>query len=124
MMDKKVRLLELFGHIVDWGEEVASIVDGTDCEHFMQERLVRLSVWKCIENVGEAASRILKLYPDLADRHPELQLREARAMRNQLTHGYDGVDFELVWVTARRSVPSMVSAARRFLVPDGSYDIP
>lgn len=100
-MDKQTRLHALLGHVVQWGEEVASIIEEVDRDRFMGERLVRLSVWKCIENVGEAASRILKLFPDLAETHPELQLHEARTMRNQLTHGYDGVDFGLVWVTAK-----------------------
>jgi uncharacterized protein with HEPN domain len=122
-MDKQTRLYELLCHVVEWGEEIASIIEGIDRADFMSERLVRLSVWKCLENVGEAATRILKLSPDFAEGHPELQLREARAMRNQLTHGYDGVDFELVWVTANRSVPPMVDAARKFLASNAN-DLP
>ena len=122
-MDKQTRLHELLGHVVEWGKEIASIIEDFDRDRFMGDRLVRLSIWKCIENVGEAAARILKLFPDLAEKHPELQLREARAMRNQLTHGYDGVDFDLVWVTAIRSVPPMVDAARTFLERLGSRDL-
>lgn len=123
-MNKQTRLQDLLRDVVEWGEEVASIIDGVQRDKFMSERLVRLSVWKCIENVGEAAARILRLFPDLAERHPELELNEARAMRNQLTHGYDGVDFELVWVTANRSVPSMVQAARAYLQVHAADDLP
>lgn len=123
-MDKQTRLHDLLRDVVEWGEEVASIIEGVERNQFLNERLVRLSVWKCIENVGEAAARILRLFPDFAADHPELELNEARAMRNQLTHGYDGVDFELVWVTANRSVPPMVDAARAYLQAHAADDIP
>ncbi|WP_312798378.1 DUF86 domain-containing protein [Tianweitania sp.] len=123
-MDKQTRLHELLRDVVEWGDEVASIIEGVKRDDFITHRLVRLSVWKCIENVGEAAARILRLFPDFADKHPELELNEARAMRNQLTHGYDGVDFELVWVTANRSVPPMVQAARTYLQAHAADDSP
>ena len=38
-------------------------------------------------------------------RHPELPLVHAYEMRNFVTHGYQHVDYEIVWKTIRDELP-------------------
>jgi uncharacterized protein with HEPN domain len=84
-------------------------------EEFANDQVTHLAVWKCVEVLGEASSRIMKLDPSFPDRHPELQLKKAYEMRNRLTHGYSNVDLVILWGTVENFVPAMVEAARVIL---------
>jgi uncharacterized protein with HEPN domain len=78
------------------------------------------AVSRCIEVIGEAASCLLRDFPERT-RHPDLELSAARAMRNRLSHGYFDIDVQVVWDTATVDVPKIVDAARRALAAeDGS----
>ncbi len=62
-----------------------------------------------LEILGEASNNIEKHYPDFAASHPELPLSFAYQMRNAIAHGYFKVDFEIVWKTIHRDLPSLHS---------------
>jgi len=67
---------------------------GFDQQQFEANPLVQDAVLRNIELIGEAAGRI----PDeFRQAHPEIQWRQLVAMRNQLIHGYLGIDLEIVW---------------------------
>jgi predicted nucleotidyltransferase len=84
-------------------------------EQELSELLGHEVVWKCVEVLGEAAGKILKIDPAFAVRYPDLQLKSAYAMRNQLTHGYGVVDLGILWRTIHDFTPRMVAAARDIL---------
>lgn len=110
-----MRFIEFCRHIVEWGEKIPLIIGARGYDEFVADHACYLAVWKCIEVVGEASANILKLDAHYADRHPDLPLRRAYAMRNQLTHGYGSVDLGILWTTAIRFVPPMVEEARAIL---------
>jgi uncharacterized protein with HEPN domain len=84
-------------------------------EEFTGDEVTYLAVWKCVEVLGEASSKILRLDDGLDAAYPQLMLRSARSMRNQLTHGYSVVDLGVLWRTVHSFVPDMVKAARSIL---------
>lgn len=51
--------------------------------------------------IGEAAAALLRKRPEFREEHPEIPLRLARGMRNALVHDYDGIDWQILWATAR-----------------------
>ncbi|MFU8885908.1 MAG: DUF86 domain-containing protein [Cyanobacteriota bacterium] len=57
-------------------------------------QLVQDAILRNIELIGEAAARVPDAFR-LAN--PEIAWREIVAMRNQLIHGYLGIDLEIVW---------------------------
>lgn len=112
------RFADLLGDIVEWGERIPVILQDRTFEAFADDQLCHLAIWKCVEVLGEASATILKLEPDYAARYPGLPLRQAKSMRNQLTHGYGAVDLSILWTTATRFVPPMVEEARAILAAD------
>ena len=65
--------------------------------------------------MGEAASRLLKKYPEFYEQHPELALHQARRMRNALVHDYNRIDWRLVWKTIHTELPQLINAIGPFL---------
>jgi uncharacterized protein with HEPN domain len=83
--------IELFVRSVDWtafqaNDEKASAVYG---------QLVIL---------GEACTR---LSPDLRERQNSVPWRQIIGMRNRIIHGYDEVNWEIVWQVATEHVPAL-----------------
>ena len=69
--------------------------------------------------MGEAATRLLKKYPEFYEQHPELALHQARRMRNALVHDYNRIDWNLVWKTIQTELPQLIDAIGPFLSKKG-----
>ena len=65
--------------------------------------------------MGEAATRLLKKFPEFYEQHPELSLHQARRMRNALVHDYNRIDWTLVWKTIHTELPLLIDAIGPFL---------
>jgi uncharacterized protein with HEPN domain len=78
---------------------------GLDQQQFEANPLVQDAVLRNIELIGEAAGRI----PDeFRQAHPEIQWRQIVAMRNQLIHGYLGIDLDIVWDVVCVELPALL----------------
>jgi uncharacterized protein with HEPN domain len=110
---------ELLAHVELWSDRIARYLFGVSRDEFALDEMRQVAVAKCIEVIGEAAGNILKRHKDFAMSHPEIPLVEAYRMRNRLSHGYDAVDWEILWDTATNSVPALVSQVRLIQARDG-----
>ena len=70
----------------------------------MADRRSRDAVAKCIEDVGEAANRAVKLDPSLLD---DFEGRAAYEMRNFLSHAYFRIDASVLWNAAIADLPKL-----------------
>jgi uncharacterized protein with HEPN domain len=61
-----------------------------------RDRLLNLALVRLLEIVGEAASRMPQ---EERARHPEIPWSDIVSLRNRLIHGYDEVDFDILWQT-------------------------
>src|SRR5262245_38677259 len=114
MIDKPGRSIrDLLTDLVSWSERMERIVRGKSLEEFLE--VLQLALSKCVDTIGEASRNIIRYHPEFADAHPEFELVEAYRMRNRLAHGYDTIDWRIVWDTATAYVPVLVSHARGFL---------
>lgn len=103
---------ELLAHIELWSDRIERYLAGVSRDEFAVDEMRQVAVAKCIEVIGEAAGGILKRDKDFVASHPELALVEAYRARNRLSHGYDTVDWEILWDTATNSVPDLTSQIR------------
>jgi len=72
---------------------------------------------RSIEVIGEATKN---LSADLRERHPDVEWRAMAGMRDQLIHGYFGVDYEIVWEVATEKAPELKDAIRAILNEEGA----
>jgi uncharacterized protein with HEPN domain len=72
--------------------------------------MLLLSLVKCIEIVGEAASRAS---PEMREALPELPWPDIVGMRNRLIHAYFDVDHDRVWDTVHQDLPGLITALRK-----------
>ena len=105
----------MLGDIVRWGERLAAHVAGATAEEFFRDTKTQDAGCKCLEVIGEASRNLMVADPGLETRHPSLDLTRAYRARNRLAHGYDSVDYHVIWVAAQRDVPPMVATARALL---------
>jgi uncharacterized protein with HEPN domain len=65
-----------------------------------------------IEIVGEAATRV----PDsIQSMYPDFPLLQMISARNRLIHGYDSVDFDILWTIANQDLPSVIACLENIL---------
>ncbi len=90
--------------IRDFAAEVEALVAGHTREQLDDSLELRRAIERCVELIGEAASR---LTAEVHNAHPEIPWRQIIGMRNHLVHGYDVVSSEVLWDTACRNVPDL-----------------
>ena len=86
-------LARLLRDMMVWSARAETYVAGHSEETFMEDAKAGDAVCWCIACVGEAAGAVLRRWPELKD---ELDLVQAYAMRNRITHGYFAVDLGIV----------------------------
>ena len=47
--------------------------------------------------------------------HPEIEWRQIVGVRNQVAHGYLGIDDDTIWSIIQTSIPELLAALRRLL---------
>jgi uncharacterized protein with HEPN domain len=69
------------------------------------DRLLNLALTRLVEIIGEAANRI----PDeIQEKYPDLPWLQMIGARNRLIHGYDSVDFDILWMIISRDLPHLI----------------
>jgi len=93
----------------DAATEALSFVKGKERKDLDGTRILALSLVKCVEIIGEAASKITEQY---RKSHPEVPWALIVATRNRLIHGYFDIDLDQVWDTVTRNLPELVSSLK------------
>lgn len=99
--------------IVEAVDEIEEFTSGMDFTAFLNDRKTRKAVVKNIEIIGEAAKHV----PDeIKASYPDIQWRVIAGMRDRLTHGYFGIDYEIVWDVVGNRLIDLRDAIRKILV--------
>jgi len=79
------------------------------------DEALRLASESILTRLGECVDRIDKVDPNFVRDHPELELRQVKDSRNVLAHGYDIVDYSLVWAILETNIPAVAASVRHLL---------
>src|SRR5438309_483380 len=106
--DPQVRLR----HMLEYAREAVSLMRDRTRADLDTDRALGLAILRCVEIVGEAASRV----PDAIQKsHSSIPRPQIIGMRNRLVHGYDLVDYDIVWSTVREDLPALISELEKVL---------
>lgn len=89
-----------------YAREVLVITKGKTRHDLDIDRLLNLAVTRLLEIIGEAANRVPE---DIQLQYPELPWMQMIGVRNRLIHGYDSVDFDILWVIIEKDLPDLIS---------------
>ncbi len=90
--------------IVEFADEIAALVASRGPEDLGTNREFRRALERCVELVGEAATRLPEAW---RASHPAIPWRQIIAMRNVMIHGYDEVIDVVLWDVATKDVPRL-----------------
>lgn len=89
----------------DHAVEAIQMLGGASLDELRNDRQLQLALIQLIQIVGEAASRIPD---DVRQAHPQVPWQLAADMRNKLIHGYDLIEYPIVYDTVRDDLPLIV----------------
>ncbi len=103
------------GHMLDAAREAVSFSADRTKQDVETNRMLALALVKCLEIVGEAASQVSA---EGRAAQPQLPWRLVIGMRNRLIHGYFDVDYNVVWDTVTRNLPSLIAQLEQVLASE------
>lgn len=106
-MNKVSRVPDYLDHILKAIERIDRHTANIEEAYFLASELVQDAVIRNLEVIGEAANNIQRVDAAFAAAHDEIPWQIMYTMRNRLSHGYDKVDFEMVWKTIRKDLPDL-----------------
>ena len=92
-------------HMLDHAREALEMVEARSRADLDTDRMLNLALVRLVEVIGEAASRVPE---EFRRRYSEVPWHQAVGMRNRLIHGYDTVNFDILWAIIRGDLPPLV----------------
>ena len=100
---------ELMEHMREAVGQSLTYVEGLDKDDFLTDKRTQQAVILNLIILGEAATKLMDHYPEVAAAHPEIEWRSMRGMRNRIAHGYYDIDLDVVWETVASALPELMN---------------
>lgn len=106
MRKDRVSMLDMLLH----AREAVDLLGNRDRAALGGDRVLQLALTRLVEVVGEAANRVSS---EGQQEHPDIPWPQIIGMRNRLIHGYDVIDYDLLWDTVTNDLPPLIEALQR-----------
>ena len=107
--DSQVRLQ----HMLEYAREAIGLMRDKRRADLDTDRTLGLATLRCLEIIGEAASRVPE---SLRQQHPQIPWPQIIGTRNRLVHGYDLVDYDIILrSTITQDLPPLIAELEKFL---------
>jgi len=105
----------LLHYRLDHAREAYSLAESRSRADLETDRLLNLALVRLLEIIGEAANRV-----PIEDRsrYPSIPWPQIIGMRNRLIHGYNSVDFDILWKTLSEDLPPLITALESILASE------
>jgi uncharacterized protein with HEPN domain len=107
-------------HMLEHAREALGAVHGRTRNDLDGDHLFALALVKLVEIIGEAAKRVSA---PVQKRHGQIPWSQIVGTRNRLVHGYDQIDFDVLWRIIHDELPSLINQLEAVLAeesPSGS----
>jgi len=84
-------------------EELDGFLGAASREDFLQSRLLQVAAERELEIIGEALNRLYRLALEAFTKIEHGV--KIIGMRNTLAHGYDVIDYRIIWSTLQEDIP-------------------
>lgn len=115
-MSKRDPLIAL-RHMLSHAEEAVTLAHGRARADLDSDRMLNLALTRLLEIIGEAAGRVPKQH---CEQHPEIPWPQIVSLRNRLIHGYDSVDFDILWQILSSDLPPLIADLKLILTAESS----
>lgn len=102
------RLRDILGH----AREAVDLIEGKSRADLDTDRKLNLAIVRLLEIIGEAAGRIP---PEVCEKYPAVPWHEIVSLRNRLIHGYDSVDFDILWQIVKNDLPLLIQQVEKIV---------
>jgi uncharacterized protein with HEPN domain len=92
-------------HMRDHIAEAIELAKDQSRDYLDTDRVFALALTKLVEIIGEAAARISE---EMREAHDHIPWRPIIGTRNRLIHGYDSVDYDILWQVVDRELPVLL----------------
>jgi uncharacterized protein with HEPN domain len=94
---------------------VARFIGQADETSFLKDERTQWAVASQFTLIGEAAKRLSESF---RDEHAAIPWLKVMGMRNRVVHGYDKIDWVLVWTTAKRDIRQLLESLETLVPPE------
>ena len=98
--------------MLEYAREAIGLMRDKQRANLDTDRTLGLATLRCLEIVGEAASHIPE---SLRQQHPQIPWQQIIGTRNRLVHGYDFVDYDIIWSTITEDLPPLIAELVKIL---------
>ena len=98
--------------MLDHAREIVALARGKTREDLDADRTLNLALARLMEIIGEAAGRVSD---DYRAARPDIPWAQVIGLRNRLIHGYDTLDFDILWDIVSLDMPILVAALEKAL---------
>lgn len=104
-------------HMRDHVNEAIGLAADRQRDDLDADRVFTLALIKLVEIVGEAAARVSG---EIRSMHDKIPWRQIIGTRNRLIHGYDAVDYNILWHIVQSELPELLDQVDAVLADMGT----
>ncbi len=93
-------------------EKAELLIEGVSYEQFEADFRNNFAVIRALEIIGEASKRLPN---SLRASYPEIPWKGMAGMRDRIIHGYDNVDYQIVWEFVKKDIPEIKPLVKKVL---------
>ena len=98
--------------MLDYSREAVGMMQGQVRADLDTDRKLNLALVRLLEILGEAANRVP---PSDRAKYPQIPWPQLVSLRNRLIHGYDQVDFDILWQILTQDLPALTSELEKIV---------
>lgn len=94
-------------HMLIAARDITKMAAGRVREDLETDMLLRRAMVNAAQEIGEAAA---KISDHGRERLSRVEWKQIVGMRNRLVHGYDQINFDIVWAVATEDAPTLIES--------------